>query len=184
MSDLEPGGEWEVVRLQIIETFANPWQAELARARLVGEGIAAVIADEHLVGMDWMLSSAVGGVKLKVPEEEVERAKELLKGEAPLSELHLVTAEDETQPRCPTCRSEDLYRESWSRGGFFLGAVFFGFPIPVFRRRWRCRHCGAVWKRGQLVPAAREMSSAEEDAEADAQAALAETGTKPRDGFY
>jgi ribosomal protein L37AE/L43A len=179
MSEPESGPDWEVVRLQTIETFANPWEAELARARLEGEGIAAVIADKHLIGMDWMLSSAIGGVKLKVPVEDVERAKELLAAEAPLSALHLVKEEDETQPRCPACRSEDLERRSWSREGFFLGAIFLGFPFPVLRRRWLCRNCGAVWKRGQLSPALREDSTADEDAEADRQAALGQGGVKP-----
>ncbi|MEP7012859.1 MAG: DUF2007 domain-containing protein [Acidobacteriota bacterium] len=169
------GPDWEVQHLQIVETFANPWEAELARARLEGEGLHAVVADLHLIGMDWMLSSAIGGVKLKVPIEEVERAKELLGKQSPISELRLVTAEDETQARCPSCRSEDLYRQSWSREGFFLGAIFLGFPFPVLRRRWVCRNCGAVWKRAQLTPALRTVSTADEDAEADAQAA----GIKP-----
>jgi ribosomal protein L37AE/L43A len=179
MSEPGNGSDWELQHLQVIETFANPWEAELARARLEGEGIAAVVADLHLIGMDWMLSSAIGGVKLKVPIEDVERAKELLGKAAPLPELRLVTAEDETQPRCPACRSEDLYRRSWSREGFFLGAIFLGFPFPVLRRRWLCRNCGAVWKRAQLMPALREASTAEEDAEADRQAALGQGGVKP-----
>lgn len=164
--------DWEVQRLQVIETFANPWEAELARARLEGEGIAAVVADLHLIGMDWMLSSAIGGVKLKVPEEEVERAKELLGQGATLPELRLVTEEDRNEPRCPACRSEDVYRRIWSREGFFLGTIFLGFPLPVLRRRWTCRHCGAVWKREQLLPGLKPATAAEDDAEADRQAGI------------
>ena len=172
MSEPDGGPDWEVLNLQVIETFTNPWEAELARARLEGEGIVAVVADLHVIGSDWMLSSAIGGVKLKVPVEEVERAKELLGKETPLSELHLVTAEDQNEPRCPACRSEDLYRRIWSRHGFFLGTIFLGFPLPILHRRWTCRNCGAVWKRDQIVPGLHPATAAEDDAEADRQAGI------------
>ncbi len=172
MSEPRNAPDWEVQHLQVIETFTTPWEAELARARLEGEGIAAVIADLHLIGMDWLLSSAIGGVKLKVPVEDVERAKELLGKEAALPELRLVTAEDRNEPRCPGCRSEDLYLRSWSRVVFFLGTIFLGFPFPVLRRRWACRNCGAVWKRDQIVPGLHPATAAEDDAEADRQAGI------------
>jgi ribosomal protein L37AE/L43A len=172
MSEPHNGPDWEVLNLQVVETFTNPWEAELARARLEGEGIVAVVVDLHVIGIDWMLSSAIGGVKLKVPVEDVERAKELLGKEAPLSELRLVTAEDRNEPRCPACRSEDIYRRIWSRHGFFLGTIFLGFPLPILHRRWTCRNCGAVWKRDQLVPGLRPATAAEDDAEADRQAGL------------
>ncbi len=179
----EPAGDpdWEVRHLEIVETFSNPWDAELARARLEGEGISAVVADLHLIGMDWMLSSAVGGVKLKVPIEEAARARELLGKENPLSQLRLVTAEDGAEPRCPRCRSEDLYRRTWSREGFFLGTVLLGFPFPFFRRRWVCRRCGGVWKRGDLPePDTPNPSEAEIPSEIDDEPELGRGGVEPR----
>ena len=41
-------------------------------------GIAAAVTDESLVAMDWLLSNAVGGVKVQVWDEDAEKAVQLL----------------------------------------------------------------------------------------------------------
>ncbi|MBX9625685.1 MAG: DUF2007 domain-containing protein [Gemmataceae bacterium] len=61
-------------RLVTIATFDQPAQARLAQNALEDAGIKAVVADESLVAMDWLLSGAVGGVKVQVWEEDAERA--------------------------------------------------------------------------------------------------------------
>ncbi|HXU44171.1 MAG TPA: hypothetical protein VN783_01490 [Thermoanaerobaculia bacterium] len=155
---------YELARLATIRTFTYLWEAQLARARLDSEGITAVIADEHLIRMDWMISNAIGGVKLQVAPDDASRAVEVLDGSTPLAPLHLVTEEDRDQPRCPGCRSAELFRERWSRGLFLFGALALGFPLPALRPRWVCRHCGATWKEA-------DVSSAPDEIESDASKA-------------
>ncbi len=46
-------------------------------AQLEGSGIPGTVTDDHTVSTDWMLSNAVGGVKVKVPEDYVQEAIEL-----------------------------------------------------------------------------------------------------------
>lgn len=53
-------------------------QAEIARGRLLAEGIECRLADEHLVQTDWLYSIAVGGIKLQVPARDAERALAIL----------------------------------------------------------------------------------------------------------
>lgn len=147
------GTDRELARPVTVGTFLTPWQALLARARLEAEGIDVVIADEHLIRMDWFIAGAVGGVKVQVWEEDVERASEILRSEAPLPDLFLVRDDEpfRAEPRCPSCLSSNLDYERWSRRIFFGSLVLFGFPLPVPARRWRCARCGERWKEGELV---------------------------------
>lgn len=53
-------------------------QAEIVRGRLLAEGIACELADQHLVQTDWLYSIAVGGIKLQVEARDAERALAIL----------------------------------------------------------------------------------------------------------
>ncbi len=62
----------------VVATFALPTEAEMARGLLESNGIQALLRDEGLVGVHPWLSNAVGGVKVVVPAEDAERAREIL----------------------------------------------------------------------------------------------------------
>ena len=59
-----------------IATYLNIMDAELAKSRLEDNGIQAFIADEASYSIGY--GSVVGGVRLQVPGNEVERAKAML----------------------------------------------------------------------------------------------------------
>ena len=61
-----------------IARFDNIMEASIARARLDAEGIAAFLADEHTVSMNWLLSNAIGGVRLQVADEDAAHALTVL----------------------------------------------------------------------------------------------------------
>ena len=61
-----------------IATFDFLPQAEIARGRLLAEGIPSRLADQNLVQTDWLYSIAVGGIKLQVASEDVEQALGIL----------------------------------------------------------------------------------------------------------
>ena len=142
--------QYELERLVTLETFTTPWEAQIARARLEAEGIHSVIADENFVRLYWALSSALGGVKLQVREEDAARAAEMLRDRDPIPEIYLLTEEDAALPRCPGCKSDNLDFERWSRLGFFGSWVILGVPLPIPRRRWICRNCGEDWKEEEM----------------------------------
>jgi hypothetical protein len=143
--------DYDLAKLVTVATFTSPWEAQLARARLESEGIVAMIADENLIRMDWMISAAVGGVKLQVGEADAHAAVEALHRTERLPELYLLRQEEAPARRCPGCRSEDLYLERWSRGLFLVGTLLLGFPLPLLRRRWHCRQCREVWRPEEVV---------------------------------
>lgn len=61
-----------------LRQYSLPYEAHLDRARLESEGITAVIADEHTIAMQWMLSDALGGVRLRVLPDDLDRARRIL----------------------------------------------------------------------------------------------------------
>ena len=65
-------------RLTTVASYDEPVRAHAARNCLESAGIPAVISDSEIVAMDWLLSNAVGGIKVQVWEEDAERAAALL----------------------------------------------------------------------------------------------------------
>ena len=127
-----------------VASFSQPVEAHLARTKLESEGIPCVVGDENLVRVDWLLSNAVGGVKLMVPAAELERAREALR---PRPRLVVVSNDvPEGEMICPRCHSDDVYYSRFNRriAGFFILLV--GFLIPWRDRRWACTQCGYEWK--------------------------------------
>lgn len=64
--------------LVTIATYHSQPQAEAARVRLAHDGIHAVLLNETIVAMDWLLMNAIGGIKLQVSAQDVERATEII----------------------------------------------------------------------------------------------------------
>ncbi len=62
----------------VAAAFTNVHEAHLAQSSLEAAGFEVLVADEHLVSVDWMLSNAIGGVKVVVREDRVEEARALL----------------------------------------------------------------------------------------------------------
>lgn len=127
-----------------VASFSQPVEAHLARTQLEADGITCVVSDEYLVRMDWLLSNAIGGVKLKVLAWEADRAKEILR---PRPHLVVVAdSESEHEMICPRCRCDDVYYTRYSRriAGVFI--MLLGFLVPWRDRRWTCKQCGYAWK--------------------------------------
>ena len=61
-----------------VATFNKVEDAHLLRMRLENAGIPAVLQDENLVQIDWLLANAVGGVRVQVADEDVAAAHKLL----------------------------------------------------------------------------------------------------------
>jgi hypothetical protein len=53
-------------------------EALLAKSILDSAGIESFLGDQNIIRMDWFLSNALGGVKLRVREEDLEVATALL----------------------------------------------------------------------------------------------------------
>ncbi len=63
-----------------VASFDQPSEADLVRSMLEAEGIQVSLADDNLIGTDWLYANAVGGVKLNVAASQAEAAHALVQG--------------------------------------------------------------------------------------------------------
>lgn len=139
--------------MRTVATFSKPEEAHLFRTRLEAAGIAAYVQDEHMVQVDWLMSNAIGGVRVQVAEEDVDATREL---------LGTATAPQASEFPCPVCGSEHTSVDELPRRvgllsllalvpGLVLASLTLlsaGTPLLFSRRRWRCQDCNHVWKPG------------------------------------
>lgn len=64
-----------------VATFSKAEDAHLLKMRLEAAGIPAFLRDENIVQVDWAMTTAVGGIKVEIAEEDAEAARELLAGD-------------------------------------------------------------------------------------------------------
>ncbi len=121
--------------LVTIASFSFIHEAELARSSLESEGIPAFVADANIVGINWLLSNAVGGVKLQVRRCDLDLAKEIL-GQEP-------EPNKEGWGECANCGSAQLEPVADRRLGF-LSWLLTGMLLFRPRYKLRCTVCGTV----------------------------------------
>ena len=97
-----------------ISRYTLPEEAHVVRCFLEGHGVEAWVFDEYAVQWYWLISNAVGGVRLVVREEDRDTALELLKETLWAGEAFEIP-----------------------RGGVpvFLLSILFGIPFLLFGRR-------------------------------------------------
>ncbi len=122
--------------MRLLCSYSTPGEAQSVVVRLQSAGIGAVLRDQHTVEFNWLISNAIGGVKVEVPDEEYEDAL-LLLGE-PLLDPGLVV--------CPACGSGDVFIRPLS--AFSAVCVFLKIPIPERVHTVDCRACKKTFSVG------------------------------------
>lgn len=107
--------------LVTIEVYSSVGKAELMRSVLEEQGVTCYLADDQIAAMDWLLMSAVGGVKLQVAQQDVDRAQVLLAEAAKNAERK---SEVDVEFECEEC-GQPLCMPGARRGGVET-----------------CKHCG------------------------------------------
>src|SRR5262245_42707636 len=64
--------------LVTVASYDDAVSARLAFNQLREAGLLAVLSDENTVAMDWLLSNAIGGIKIQVDPKDVMRAHQLI----------------------------------------------------------------------------------------------------------
>ncbi len=119
-------------------------EARMLLGRLESEGIPCRLEDEHTINTDWLLSNALGGVKLQVPKAQLETALEIL------TQAQEQGAKQEGMvARCPHCGGEELEcisaKRRWSIGFLFSVVILLGLPLFRSNHRRRCKSCRYEW---------------------------------------
>lgn len=130
-----------------LRTFDNSFEAHLLKTRLESENIQVYLFDENLVGLNPLYNVTVGGIKLKINENDIVKSRNIIEE---LDQIKLTNEQNEIIT-CPNCKSEDLiYGFKSMRGtkGVFsaiLSIIFMVFPI-YFKTVNKCKTCGTEFK--------------------------------------
>lgn len=130
------------MELITVRAFNTAIEAHIVQNRLEGEGIASYIMDENIVTLDPLLNFAVGGIRLQVNKEDLEKAKQVL------SEIDAapITNEQDEAITCPNCQSTELYTDFKSmkdpRGVIAMITAFFFSVFPMYAKSvYKCKKC-------------------------------------------
>src|SRR5579863_8850723 len=82
--DSAPDKRTELRDLLTIRQFRDLPEALLAKSVLDSAGIECFLGDDNLIRMDWLWSNLLGGIKLRVRQEDALVASRLLDGEGPV----------------------------------------------------------------------------------------------------
>jgi DNA-directed RNA polymerase subunit RPC12/RpoP len=121
----------------IIQVFNNYIDANIIMGRLQEEGISCWLKDEITVTVDPILTNAISGIKLMVPDSQAERAFELLRQ---------YRSEIEAVIKCPRCGSANVeYVTTPRKASNWVGAIF-GFLFTSYAlsgdKVYHCFECG------------------------------------------
>lgn len=98
----------------MIRRYRDVPEAAIAKSVLDSAGIDHFRADDNLVKLDCFYSSLIGGIKLLVPEKDVEAATNLLDEGSP-DKFNVEGVGEYEQPRRPNCNSIDISFDGWDK---------------------------------------------------------------------
>lgn len=135
--------------LVVVGVFSQPHEAHLACSAIQAAGLYATVADANVVAADWLVSNAVGGVKVLVRAENPAQAQEVLLTQAVVEQDDDVqfdaAGEDRNAVTCPRCGSDGMVRVTRGKRIAVASWLLAGVPLfPVWHKQ-ECRNCGLVF---------------------------------------
>lgn len=127
-----------MAKLVTLRTFLDQQEALIAQGLLERNGIPAFANDLNFTAVSWMHLFAIGGIRLKIMDTDLENARAVLD----LPPDSLISGGVD---HCPDCGSGEVMR----RASVIVAAVFFFWmQIPYCQQtRGRyCRSCGHKWR--------------------------------------
>ena len=135
-------------RIVTLETYYDPILAEIIRGKLEANGITCYLADENMSIIMPIYNQAIGGVKIRIFEHDLEKAKSIIATDDNLDAEEETIMEDEVA--CPHCGSANVrYGDATeNRYDWLAMAIAFLFTsLPFYARRtWHCFNCSRDFK--------------------------------------
>jgi hypothetical protein len=128
------------LKLVTVAVFDYSEEALLTKAKLESQGIRVYVLDGQMMSANWLLNTALGGIKLQVDESQAEKAVQIVEATKKLRK----TPKDYSGPLCPVCHSSDVRYELFSPRLVFLTMLI--SPLPFITNNWRCNNCDHTWK--------------------------------------
>jgi len=131
-----------------IDTCYDLTEADLLESRLEAEGISVFLLGKYHINLYWLISRAIGGIKVQVKKSDAEKAREIV---SLLRESQLEIKTEKATFHCPKCGSSDirLKRKAWKIA--FLSLFLFAIPLPFRKNIAICNSCGYKWKTWEKI---------------------------------
>lgn len=116
-------------KLITVASFPTPGLAMAAKHALETAGIRVALDNENIIAMDWLMSNAVGGMKLLVMDDDAERALAILDEKYPAEQLEEALAEEPAEEQEPEAEvaAPPSPGVVWERDDYARQLVFTGF---------------------------------------------------------
>lgn len=130
----------EEEKFQLIRRFQYSSEAIIYQGKLESMGIEVFLRDNHTIDSNPLYSNAIGGVKLYVRTEDVNKANKVLE------DVNLYSIGDDNKPlECEKCGSEKIDMitsvKEWKSFFYFL-FLFFVFLFPYnAEHKYKCQNC-------------------------------------------
>lgn len=115
---------------RLLTSYTDPIKARIVLGLLQSEGIDASLDGEHMALANWEWRIATGGIRLRVPEAQWQRARDVLTAH----ECGDFAIDDDAAPTHVTMDTED---ETPSSRLAWLSLFLLGLPLPWRRRAHR-----------------------------------------------
>lgn len=125
-----------------IATFPYSTGALILKGKIESEGIEVFMFDNNTIDTDPLLSNAIGGVKLFVQTENVDKAQQIM------SEFSKYSLNDKGESlHCPKCNSEKIDFLTTIKDIKSLMAFIFSFLLVIFpiyiKYNYKCEDCNS-----------------------------------------
>lgn len=141
-------------RIVIFDTYYNPIEANIVKARLMDSGIQCFLSDENVITINPLYTQALGGVKLHLFEKDVSVAKSILQDENvefALAEAvedvgESVAKEEHSDEPCPNCGSYNVGYVQATKKRFGIITMIISIMLLVYpfaaKKTNHCFDCG------------------------------------------
>jgi hypothetical protein len=129
-------------QLVTVRRFRDMPEALLATSVLESAGMFCSLDDANIVRTDWLWSNMVGGIKLRVQQEDFEAASNLLDQNPP--SLQPETSSEFADPACPSCHSVDISLDEWHEPAANASDLLVSSLNSD--ATWLCLSCGHRWQ--------------------------------------
>ena len=120
----------------ILASFKFSTEAHVVKSKLDSEGIKTLLMDEKTIDTDPLISNAIGGVKLLVFNDDLEKAVKIY------NEIRVYQKDENGNDlHCTSCKSTHILIAPLKRNNFFF------MLFPFFEsRKYICNACKTVFK--------------------------------------
>lgn len=129
-------------KIIVLQTFYNPIEANIVKARLLDSGVQCFLTDENTITINPLYNQALGGVKLHLFERDAELAKTILKNDGIQTPIEEVEAGIKA---CPNCGSTHVAYVQATKKRFGILTIIVSFLLFVYpfyaNKAYHCFDC-------------------------------------------